>query len=211
MLAFCGLISNAQKKTLIIIENADHVVFNQNDKKYKDVNRALGNVRLRHENMLMFCDSAHVYKNSNIVFAYGHIHVKQGDTLNIYGDSMKYDGGKHFGQLRGKIRMVENDLKLETDSIDFDTEKHIAYYTNGATITSQKNKNVLKSKIGTYHSKTKDLFFKDSVTLTHPDYTLWSDTLKYNVSSHTAYFFGPTVIRTKESTMYCERGWYNTE
>jgi len=200
----------AQKKTVIVIENADDVYFNQNDKKYKNVNRAIGNVRLRHENMLMFCDSAHLHKN-NIVFAYGRIHVKQGDTLNIYGDSLKYDGAKHFGQLRGKIRMVENDLKLESDSIDFDTEKHIAYYTNGAMITSQKNKNVLKSKKGTYHSSSKELFFKDSVTLTHPDYTLWSDTLKYNVSSQTAYFFGPTVIRTKESTVYCERGWYNTE
>lgn len=201
----------SQKKTTINIENADKVVFNQNDKKYKDANRAIGNVRLRHENMLMFCDSAHLYKNSNIVHAYGRIHIKQGDTLNIYGDSLRYDGTKHFGQLRGKIRMVENDLKLETDSIDFNTEEHIAYYTNWATITSQKDNNVLRSKKGTYHSKSKELFFKDSVTLTHPDYTMWSDTLKYHVTSQTAHFFGPTVIRTKESTMYCERGWYNTK
>jgi lipopolysaccharide export system protein LptA len=35
--------------------------------------------------------------------------------------------------------------------------------------------------------------------------------MNYNTFSHTAYFFGPTTITSKENIIFCERGFYNTE
>jgi lipopolysaccharide export system protein LptA len=51
----------------------------------------------------------------------------------------------------------------------------------------------------------------DSVVLINPEYTIYSDTLKYNTSSKIAWFFGPTEIIGDSSYIYCEDGWYNTE
>src|SRR4051812_28681661 len=42
--------------------------------------RLVGNVEFKHENALMFCDSAYFYKD-NSLDAFGHIHIKQGDSL----------------------------------------------------------------------------------------------------------------------------------
>jgi lipopolysaccharide export system protein LptA len=54
-------------------------------------------------------------------------------------------------------------------------------------------------------------FFRDSVVLENPDYTIFSDTLRYHTVSKVAYFYGPTEIIGDSSYIYCEDGWYNTE
>ena len=41
-----------------------------------------------------------------------------------------------------------------------------------------------------------------------------ADTLKYNTTTKTAYFFGPTTIKSTSKEggfIYCENGWYNTQ
>jgi lipopolysaccharide export system protein LptA len=191
----------------IEILGADELIY---DETKKDAQFLKGNVRIKHENTLMFCDSALVFAKTNRMNAYGHIHVKQGDTVNIYGDSIVFDGNKKLAQMRGNIRMVEKDLRLETDSLDYHTGDGVAYYTAGAVITSVKNNNVLTSRKGYYYSKSKEFFFRDSVRLVHPEYEISCDTLKYLPVKEMAVFQGPTVIRTKESVLYCESGWYDT-
>jgi lipopolysaccharide assembly outer membrane protein LptD (OstA) len=53
-------------------------------------------------------------------------------------------------------------------------------------------------------------YFRDSVILRNPDYTIYSDTLQYQTATRVAYFFGPTRIVGDSSYIYCEKGWYNT-
>jgi lipopolysaccharide export system protein LptA len=43
------------------------------------------------------------------------------------------------------------------------------------------------------------------------DYTIHSDTLKYNTLTEIAFFFGPTTIVSDENTIYCRNGWYDTQ
>ena len=69
----------------------------------------------------------------------------------------------------------------------------------------------MKSRIGYYYSRQKLFHFKDQVEIYNPKYTIFSDTVKYNTVSQTAWFFGPTRILSKENTIYCENGWYNTK
>ena len=45
------------------------------------VKRLIGNVRLKHEDALMFCDSAYVYSKTNKMDAYGHVRIVQGDSF----------------------------------------------------------------------------------------------------------------------------------
>ena len=40
----------------------------------------------------MSCDSAHYFPDKNQVTAFSKIHIEQGDTLDLYGDYLFYDG-----------------------------------------------------------------------------------------------------------------------
>ena len=70
--------------------------------------------------------------------------------------------------------------------------------------------NILLSKHGYYFTDKKEFFFKHKVILINPGYTMHSDTLMYNTVTKTAYFYGPSDIKSKEDSIYCENGWYNT-
>jgi lipopolysaccharide assembly outer membrane protein LptD (OstA) len=200
----------SQKKDTKVIEviNADQVKY---DQKYKDAQRLKGNVAFKHEGTFMYCDSALLFSKEKRFQAYGHIHVKRGDTLNIFGDSLHYFSVPKLCRLWGNIRLVEKDLQLTTDSIQFNGKENKVWYNGGATITSTSNGNKLKSKKGIYYSSSKRIYFSENVELTGKEYSLTADTLEYHTISETATFHGPTVIRSEENTIYCERGWYDTK
>ena len=54
------------------------------------------------------------------------------------------------------------------------------------------------------------MFFKDSVKVYTPDYTMFSDTLKYQTETKFITILGPTHIYGDNRTLYSENGWYNT-
>lgn len=182
------------------------------DTAYSEAHRLKGNVIFKHENMLMYCDSARFFEKENRIKAYGHIHVQQGDTLNIYGDSLDYSGTTKLAKLRGHIKLIEKDLVMLCDSVDYDSKKSIGNYKGGATITSAKNKNTLTSKSGHYNSQTKDFYFKGNVHLKNPDSELFTDTLRYNIHNETAFFIAATKITTKDTgEINTTSGWYDTK
>ncbi|MCB8998925.1 MAG: hypothetical protein H6540_02495 [Bacteroidales bacterium] len=45
----------------------------------------LGNVKFRHQDVFMSCDSAHFFPNLNILDAFSNVHIWRGDTLDLYG------------------------------------------------------------------------------------------------------------------------------
>jgi len=181
------------------------------DTSYAMAHRLIGNVVFRHDDMLMFCDSAWFFENKGRIKAYGHVHVQQGDTLNVYGDSLDYLGSTKTAKLKGHVRVVEKDLVMVTDSVTYNAKKAIGYYQNGATITSAKNKNTLTSKTGYYHAKSKNLYFRGNVVLKNPESELTTDTLRYHISTETAYFIAPTRIKMNDtSEIITSNGWYDT-
>ena len=194
-----------RKTRKIEILNADSLLFDQH--KDKESRRLLGHVRLKHDDALMFCDSAHVFDN-NSMNAYGNVHIFQGDSLNLYGDRLFYDGNTRMARMRKHVRLNNNDALLTTDSLDYNRNTESGHYYNFGTITQSEN--VLTSKNGFYYSKTKDYFSIDSVVLVNPDYTMFCDTLQYNTKSEIAYFHGPTKIVSDSNFIYCENGFYNT-
>ena len=170
--------------------------------------RLIRNVRFSHEGALMFCDSAYFYPDVNSLDAFDHVHIIQGDTINLYGDFLHYDGNSRIAQIRRRVRLVEKNTTLTSTALDFDLGKNIGYYKSHADIVSDENN--LSSRQGYYYSNQQMYYFRDSVILRNPDYTIYSDTLQYQTSTRIAYFFGPTEIVGDSSYIYCENGWYNT-
>ncbi len=203
-----GSQDNNQKPAIINILNAESM-----EAPYAGMDadgiRLIDNVRLKHEDVIMLCDSAHRYANTNIVHAFGNVHLNQGDTLHLYGDHLIYYGNTRYAEVRHNVRLEDRETSLTTEYLNFDIENNFGYYPKNGVVINGDNR--LESRQGYYYTKEKLLFFKDSVVITNPDYIMLSDTLKYNTVTEVAYFLGPTTIKGDEINIYCENGWFNTQ
>jgi hypothetical protein len=190
------------------------LVFAETVSDYKDLpntSKAVGNVQFEHNRTKMFCDSAIFFQNENQIHAYGHVQINQGDTVNLFCDSLKYDGSTKISKLWSNVRFRDNEYKLLTDSLEYDGKLSRGYYKNYATISSIDGELKLVSKKGYYYSDSKTFFFKDSVHVTNPQYELFSDTLEFRTIGTSAHFHGPTVIYMDSSEVHCNAGVYYTE
>ncbi len=200
--------SYAQETSKIEILNARTLEYEElNGEKVK---RLIGDVQLKHDDALMFCDSAYIYSSTNTMDAYNNVRITQGDSLRLYGDSLKYNGNTKVAILRGNIRLINNDVTLTTNSLDYDRMNNVAYYFGGGTMINQKENNTLTSEQGYYYSNAKSFYFKEDVVLINPEYKIEADTLNYHSSAEIVNFLGPTTITSSNNFIYTEDGWYNT-
>ena len=196
-----------KKKATILIEYAD-VLEGAAETLGKNVQALQGNVKMQHRDIRMFCDSAVLYRDSNRVEAFGSIHIIQSDTVHLYGDRLDYEGNKSLARMRRNVRMVNDDVVLTTHHLDYDRRENVAYYFNGGTIADTTNE--LTSREGYYYPQSGEVNFKDSVVLNNPDYTMYSDTLKYFTQTEVVEIVGPTDILSEKNHIYSELGFYNT-
>ncbi|MGL5561872.1 MAG: OstA-like protein [Tannerellaceae bacterium] len=195
-----------RKTTKVFLEHADILEFNKqlrNEAKFLK-----GNVVFRHNESYMYCDSAYFFEQTNSLEAFSNVRMEQGDTLFIYGDYLFYDGDTEVAKLRNNVRMINKDVTLYTDSLNYDRYINIGYYFDHGRIVDPEN--ILRSIYGQYSPDTKIAEFKDSVVLENPQFTLYSDTLKYNTDSKIATILGPSEIVSDSATIISSLGWYNT-
>lgn len=176
-----------------------------------------GNVKFSKGPMLMYCDSAHYSPNSGSLDAFGNVHMEQGDTLFVYGDELNYDGTREIAYLYSNlpskpVRLINRDVKLETDIFTYDIYNEFGYYNTGGVLTDKKNR--LVSVEGEYIPSTKEANFYSDVflkSLSDKDtLDIYTDTLYYNTNTHEAEFFSPTKIYNGQGTIYTTEGTYNT-
>lgn len=167
-----------------------------------------GNVKLRHKGMYMDCDSAYVNERSNTFDAFGNVRMRQGDTLRIYGDYLRYDGLQELAMLRHNCKLENKGTTLLTDSLDYDRILDKAYYFEGGTMMDQVN--VLTSEWGEHWLSTKDSKFNYNVLLVNPEYTISTDTLRYNTNTGLARISGPSKIDSDENHILADQGWYDS-
>lgn len=207
----CSIIANnsvsAQTGEPIEIVNADELQYSESGGV--GLRKLVGNVQLQQNDVTLFCDNADFYFDQNIVDAVGNVHIRQGDTIHIYGETLHYDGNVKQARLKNKVKLTDSRMVLTTEELDYDLNTRVGYYLTGGTLVSDDA--VLTSKHGYYYSNTADMYFKKDVKLTHPDYVLTTDTLIFNTSSRTAYFISPTNIESDSFNVYCEGGYYNTQ
>jgi lipopolysaccharide export system protein LptA len=173
------------------------------------LHRLLGNVFLIHNEITMSCDSAHFYPDRNQVTAYSKVHIEQGDTLDLFGDYLFYDGKSEIAVVTGNVELVDKETHLFTQSINYDVKNKIARYNEKGRITNADN--TLTSIIGVYYVSESLFHFKDSVKIVNPEYITTADTMDYNTSTETSFFTGPTRVIGDSINLYCEKGWYDTK
>lgn len=170
----------------------------------------VGNVRITHDGMVLTCDSAVVYQNTNSFLAYGHVNMTQGDTLSLKGDSLYYNGSTEFAQVFHNVIMKHRTMTLKTDTLYYDRYDNVGYYNTGGQILDGKTD--LRSYNGEYSTETKKSFFTDDVILINDKKdTLRTDTLHYDTRTKWAHALGPTNIFSGKSRIYTTDGYYNSD
>lgn len=175
----------------------------------KDLYRYIGNVNIKHNEVIMWCDSAHFWPDKNLVKAFSKIHIEQGDSLDLFGDYLYYDGKIEQANVRDNVELIDKETHLYTDAIDYDVKNKIARYNNRGRITNADN--TLTSIVGVYYVSESLFHFKDSVKIVNPDYVMTADTMDYNTETETSFFTGPTEVVGDSLYLYCEKGWYDTK
>jgi len=196
----------SQEKKEVEILQAGSLIQSEN---IANARRLIDDVIIRHEDILMYCDSAYTYEGSNRVDAFGHVHINQGDTLNLYAAKIFYDGDRSYAQAISNVVLKNNQVTLYTDTLDYDMDQKIGYYDCGGKVVDSTN--TLTSQIGKYYLDQDLAHFTDSVIGFSKDYILRSQDLQYNTTTKVVYFKGPTTIQDSTNTLYAEDGWYNTE
>lgn len=172
------------------------------------VRRLFGDVHLRQGNAHVWCDTGYVYPNRQIM-AIGNVQLLQDDSIRIFSDSLFYDGINRQAELKQNVVLQDSNATMFTDVLYYDLSSKIARYPKKTLIESDVAK--LLSKSGFYDASTSFAYFNDSVTITHPEYTLYAvDTLAFDTQREIAYFHGPTTIYNTERVIYCESGYYDS-
>lgn len=199
-------------QTMVYLEHAENLSFDQD--RLANAQILQGNVIFRHDEMMMYCDSAYFYEGTNSLDAFGHIRFEQGDTLRGFGDLLFYDGNTKLARMRQHVRLVhgredENPTILTTDTLNYDRRNNIAYYYSGGEVRDSLN--TLTSIRGNYRPQTNQAVFSQDVTLVNPKFTLTSDTLLYNTETKIADIISSSqIVYEKETTIHSSLGWYNT-
>lgn len=175
-----------------------------------------GNVKLRKGGMWMYCDSAYLFESTNSFDAFGNVKMTQGDTLFVYADELNYDGATElailFADPGKKVRLINRDVKLETDIFNYDLRNDVGYYNIGGTLTDKQN--ILTSVEGQYHPSTKQAYFDYDVHLESQQKNdklyINTEALTYNTATHIATLNSPSEIINSDGIIYTSNGVYNT-
>ncbi len=166
-----------------------------------------GNVQIKQENTLFFCDSAVLNQAANTVEAFGNVHINDNDSVQTYAQYLKYLGTEKTAYLKNKVKLTDGRIVLTTEALEYNTATHIGTYVAGGKVVN--GKTVLTSTEGFYYGETKDIYFKKKVFLNDPQYKVTTDTLLYNTFTQIARFTVPTKIITDSRTIRTSEGYYD--
>jgi lipopolysaccharide export system protein LptA len=191
----------------VYLLHADQLRYNQ--MRNADAQILNGHVSFLHKGAYLFCDSAYFYQSSNSFEAFGHVKMRQGDTLTLNSDYAFYDGNEQMAQARYNVVLNHRGSRLYTDSLNFDRLYKIGYFFEGGKLIDKGN--VLTSDWGEYSTDTRKAVFNYMVKLRNKKFVLTTDTLHYDASTSIANITGPSNIKSGKSTVYTERGYYDTK
>jgi len=201
-LSFSQLYTNDVYYKDLVFERGDSLLGNNL------LDRVYGDVVFKHKDITFKSDSAYHFKDEGRFDGYGNVHIIQGDSIDLYGDSLFYFDALGIVEVIGHVIFKDKETTLYTDYLMYETVPKIANYNNGAEVID--GENTLNSMIGVYHVNEKQYEFKDAVVIRNPTYTLYSDTLNYNSLSSIASVVGPTNIISKDKHLYAEKGEYHS-
>src|SRR5690606_26297070 len=151
----------------------------------KGFERLIEDVVMRHQNSLIYCDSAHFYSKENLAKLFGNVRiVDEEDSVSTSSTYGEYDGNSQIAKLRNQVVFKNKETTLYTDFLDYNRLTGEADYFNEGRVVDSTN--VLTSEKGLYETQQERITFTGKVVLVNPDYTLKSNLLIYNTITKVA-------------------------
>ncbi len=169
-----------------------------------------GNVAVRQETTLFYADSVVINQRTNVMQAYGNVHINDNDTLHTYTNYLRYLGDGQIAYLRGNVRLTDNKgSTLTTQELTYNMNTGIAEYLKSGRIVNKET--ILDSRIARYYEATKDVIFSGNVRMNDPQYKMTTDSLQYNSQTEIATIIAPTHILDVKNkrTIYTSSGYYD--
>jgi len=170
----------------------------------------VGDVKIRQENTIIMCDSMILDPKNNFIESFGHVHINDNDSTNIFSEYMKYEVDKKIVHFQKNVKLTDGKGTLTSEELQYDLNQKVGTYDHGGKIVNKGS--VLTSERGIYYEATKDVLFRNNVVLRDPQYDLSADSLLYNTAQQRSTFITETFILFKDSTRRTVRtreGYYD--
>ena len=118
-----GSVKKSGKQTLIYLERSDLVRFD--NENLPDIQVLVGNVVLRHDDVFLYCDSAHMNQQTNSFKAFGHVKIEQGDSLWSIAEEYCTDAYEDTREYVDELKELNS---LTSDIIHEGQHLLVAYY-----------------------------------------------------------------------------------
>lgn len=202
-----GRVKKKTTDTRVYLQHANEFTYDMFG-KHPDAQFVKGNVSFLHKGITLTCDSALYFQQTNSFEAFGHVNMKQGDTLTLTSDYAYYDGNDEMAEVRRNVVLTHRKTKLYCDSLNYDRIYSIGYFFEGGKLVD--GETTLTSDWGQYSTADKQAIFYYDVRLKNKTSTTESDTLYYDTRTSMAHVVGPSKITTKEDIINTEDGYYDS-
>ncbi|MFT4533884.1 MAG: lipopolysaccharide export system protein LptA [Saprospiraceae bacterium] len=194
------------KSSFLKIVSADNQVFDATGEDELFISN--GNVRITHDSVFMFCDTAILVNGVNLI-AKGNVSIIKNDTIKIFSDSLLYQGDSLMAYFVGNVVLEDGDQVLHTSFLQYDLKKDWAIYNDTALLMADNM--IIKSKRGIFHLDENYVNFYEKVTIEGENFDLLSDSLRYYTGLKRAIFLSPTLINQGSKRIYSEGGYYDID
>ncbi len=167
-----------------------------------------GSVKLKQGKSYFNCDSCVINDNTHTFEAWGHIYIKDADTITITASHLRYLIQTKKAYLSGGVRLSDGKGSLTTPDLEYDMNTDIGIYRHGGKVINKKT--VLTSQEGYYYAGIREVYFKRKVELKDPAYFIKTDSLIYNTETQSTRFTSQTFIKDSSGrTIETKEGYYN--
>lgn len=189
-----GLLQELKAQSPVIILEADSIQggYYQGER----VQKILGDVHLKTDNLEMFCDSAYQFVNKSEIRAYGNIQVNT-ETEKIWSDTLIYFTDIDFSKLRGRVIIEADSTTLFGNSVDYRFTTKVAHFLDKIRLEDQRG--VLIANSGFYYREADSAEFHGRVQIADSLQYLEGDSLFSNRETKYYELYGEIFGNDKEN------------
>ena len=171
----------------------------------QDIDTLIDNVIITQDSLVMYCDWAIVIDHLQAK-AYNDVVIIHEDSVQIFADSMHYDGLEKVAELFGEVILQDGEQRLFTNYLIYNVDDKIAKYLTGATIID--GVDTIISKKGYYYQKEQVAELRENVSFRDTVRTMEADSINYFYNRDQIEIISPTKIFQDSIVIYCEEGIY---
>lgn len=193
----------AEDKTLQIISADELEVIT---KGTKPARKLKGNVELQQGDVTMKCDSALFFFEENNIEAFGNIHIRQGDSVDIHSDRLIYNGNSQKATLYDKVKLNDKATEITADTLYYYVPLRKAVLQNRVYMTDKKN-DVYANRVDYYVNTKKAELYKD-VRLTDGKVNITAQRMDYDVNLQEGTYSGGGKLVDGTTTLTSQKAHY---